>query len=47
MTNKAYKELENPIVRLWWDKNEVIYKVEIRHPEYMAYLNPETEKKND
>jgi len=37
---KPYNQLENPIVRLWHDKNKEIYKIEIRHPDYMAYLNP-------
>ena len=38
----AFKELDNPLVRLWHDKEGIVYKVEIRHKEFMAYCNPDT-----
>ncbi len=37
------KTLENAIVRLWQDKDGVIYKIEIRHKDYSAYLDPPKE----
>lgn len=35
-----YTTVKNPIVRLWLDKNEKIYKIEIRGDNYVGYHNP-------
>ena len=37
--------LDNPIVRLWQDKDSKIYKIEIRHKDFSAYLDPPKEVK--
>lgn len=37
---KAYHLLENAIVVLWKDQLGKVYKIEIRHKDFSAYLEP-------
>ena len=39
----SFKELDNPIVRLWKTKEGLIYKIEIRHKDFSAYFDPPKE----